>query len=305
MGMQELLIAGLVLIAVLGIGGALVLLSATRGRTLRDRLSLADRSQEGASSRYGNMSGALGRLGTMVSGVGPSRSLKEKLAFAGFHGSSAASVYLGTKLLLLVVGLLGTVAMCWFMPWLAQLTMGYKIAIVVGVSYLFFFLPNMIVQGLYVKRCRNIRRHLPDAIDLLEICVASGMGLDMAWNLVGEEIRHLSPALADEIALTNLEIQLGAPRAEAMRHMARRTGASDMATLVGVLVQSERFGTSIAKALQTFASSMRQEQSSQIEEIAEKAAVKLLFPMVLFIFPSVLVVLAGPAAIRLMEIMRH
>ena len=140
---------------------------------------------------------------------------------------------------------------------------------------------------------------MPDAIDLLEICVSSGMGLDMAWNSVAHEIRRVSSILADEMALTNLEIHLGADRADAMRHTSDRTGADEMASLASVLVQSERFGTSIADALRTYATSMREQRSQRAEEAAEKMAVKLLIPMVVFIFPTILVVTAGPAGVKL------
>ncbi len=152
-------------------------------------------------------------------------------------------------------------------------------------------------------RREEVRRHLPDAVDLLEISVSAGMGLDMAWNMVTDEIRRVSTTLADEMALTNLEIHLGAPRAEAMRHMAQRTGAEEISSLVAVLVQTDRFGTSVAKALENFTSSMREGRSFRAQEVAEKMAVKLLFPMVIFIFPAVLVVLAGPAVIGLFKIL--
>ena len=149
----------------------------------------------------------------------------------------------------------------------------------------------------------EIRNHLPDAVDLLEICVASGMGLDMAWNQVAEQIRGVSAQLADEMALSNLEMHIGASRAEALRHMVDRTGAEDLASLVAVLIQSERFGTSISEALKTFSETMREMRSMRAEESAEKMAVKLLFPMILFIFPVVLIVVAGPAGIQIARVM--
>ena len=144
--------------------------------------------------------------------------------------------------------------------------------------------------------------HLPDALDLLEICISAGMGLDTAWNAVADEVRHVCPTLADEMALANLEMHLGAPRAVALRHMAERTTCEDLSSLVAIMVQSERFGTSIASALQTFAASMRQVRSQRAEEKAEKMAVKLIVPMVAFIFPAVMIVLAGPAGITLSRI---
>jgi tight adherence protein C len=149
------------------------------------------------------------------------------------------------------------------------------------------------------KRHDEIRRHLPEAVDLLEVCVSSGIGLDMAWNIVADEIQHVSTTLADAMALTNFEIHLGASRAEAMRRMATRTGVDELASLAAILIQTERFGTSIAAALRVFAESMREERTFTAQENAEKMAVKLILPMVLFIFPAVLIIVAGPAAIAI------
>jgi tight adherence protein C len=128
------------------------------------------------------------------------------------------------------------------------------------------------------------------------------MGLDSAWNAVSEEVRGVSKALADEMALTSLQLRLGASRSVAMRTMAERTAVDEIGSLVAVLVQSERFGTSISDALRTFAGSMRERRSQNAAESAEKTAVKLLFPMVLFIFPAVFVVTAGPAAITIYKL---
>ena len=145
--------------------------------------------------------------------------------------------------------------------------------------------------------------HLPDAIDLLEVCVSAGIGLDLAWNLVSDEIHRVCPMLADEMALTNLEIHLGSPQTVAMRNLAKRTGVQEISRLVAVLVQSERFGTSVADTLRTFAAAMREGRSARAEEAAERMAVAMLLPMILFIFPAVFVVVAGPAGIILAKML--
>ena len=121
--------------------------------------------------------------------------------------------------------------------------------------------------------------------------------------MVAEEMFHVSQSFADEMALTNLEEHLGLPRAVAMKNFADRTGVAEIATLSAVLVQSEKFGTDIATALRTFATAMRQERSANSEEIAEKMAVRLLFPMVMFIFPAMFVVVVGPAGMTLIKMM--
>ncbi len=123
----------------------------------------------------------------------------------------------------------------------------------------------------------------------------------MAWNSVARQIRGVSGAFADEMELTNLEINLGVPRSTAMRHMAERTGAEDISSLVALLIQSDRFGASIVDALRTFAQSMRESRSQEASEAAEKMSVKLLFPMVLFIFPALLIVMVGPAILELVK----
>jgi tight adherence protein C len=165
--------------------------------------------------------------------------------------------------------------------------------------------PNWFVRGRRNKRRLEVRRNLPDAIDLTEICVSAGMGLDAAWNSVTDQIRAVSPVLADEMALANLEIHLGASRAEALRHMVDRTGAEEIAALIGVLVQSDKLGTSVSDALRKFAGTMREIRSARAEEEAEKMPIKLLFPLILLIFPAVLIVLAGPAGVMWAQVMKE
>jgi tight adherence protein C len=182
-----------------------------------------------------------------------------------------------------------------------ELSLLIRACIIVAVLSTFALLPNVLVTLRRRRRTANVRGHLPDAIDLLEICVSSGMGMDMAWNSVCEEFRGVSTILADEMALSNLEMHLGARRADAMRNMAKRTGVEDISSMVATLVQSERFGTSISQALRTYAEAMRAERSARAEEQAEKLAIKLLFPMVVFIFPCMFIVILGPAGIRIQQ----
>ena len=127
-----------------------------------------------------------------------------------------------------------------------------------------FFSPNYVVEMLAKKRSKLFRNYFPDAIDLLEICVSGGMGIDAAWNAVSDNMRPICPLLADEMSLTNLEMHLGATRASAMRNMADRTSSDDVASLVTAMVQSEKFGTSIGETLRVFAMSLRKERSSKI-----------------------------------------
>lgn len=241
----------------------------------------------------------LSKLGRGFSVGKNSNALREKLARAGFYGEQATTTFFGVKLMLFLVGLVVSVMLVMSVDF----SMAAKIYLVMMIAAIMFFAPNFYIARRLTARKMEVKRTLPDAIDLLEICVSSGMGLDQAWNSVGDEIRIVSPVLADEMALANLELQLGATRAEALRHMSDRTGAEEFASLVAMLVQSERFGTSVSEALSIFAKTMRETRSNKAEESAEKMAVKLLFPLVLCIFPVMLIVMAGPACLTIMKIM--
>ncbi len=295
--MYELLLPFLAFLSVTALGGAVLAARSARRSAIAQRLREAGPwpGKENPEEHGQRLLGAVGRIGEKLSAKGPSQGLKADLSRAGYYGAAAATVYLGSKVLLLLAG--GSILALLVMP--TELATTTKTVLIMGGASLLFFLPNLVVAAKRRRRCTEIRQHLPDAFDLLEICVSAGMGLDMAWNCVADEVRRVSPVLADEMALTNLEMHLGAARAAAMRHLAERTGAEEVGSLVAVLVQSERFGTSIGETLRTFAESMRQLRSQKAEEAAEKMAVKLLLPMVLFIFPALFVVLVGPAALRL------
>jgi len=297
----DFLIPFLTFIAIMALGGAILTAVSARRQLVQQRLSRLSEQATAAAplSESSFFLRFLSKIGMMASSKGPSVSLREQLARAGYHHDSAPAIYLGSKILLLLGGLVFlTLAV---LP-LNELILPVRLLIILWSSGLVFLAPNLAVSMRKARRRREIANHLPDAIDLLEICVSAGMGLDMAWNAVSDEIATVCPVLADEMALTNLEIHLGAPRATAMRHMADRTGADDISSLVSTLVQSEKFGTSIADALKSFANTMREIRSARAEESAEKMPVKLLFPLVLFLFPAVLIVIAGPAAITWVDI---
>jgi len=302
MYVYEIVIASLTFLAIVAIGGAVLSGMAARRREIERRLSRTGGPIESTAptrEKQTPLLGILYRVGSSVAGSGPSANLKEELTRAGYHNASAATIYLGAKIILLLGGLFGLAVLLLF----ADVAYIWVVCGALMGAAILSFVPNMFVYLQRQRRCREVRNHLPDAVDLLEVCVSSGMGLDTAWNLVSDEIRGVSRTLADEMALTNLEIHLGSPRVTAMRHLADRTGVEDIASLVAVLIQSERFGTSVADALRSFASSMREIRSSNAQESAEKMAVRLLFPMVMFIFPAMLIVLVGPAGMKLAEMM--
>jgi len=163
-----------------------------------------------------------------------------------------------------------------------------------------------VIPSWYVHRRRRTRRFqvhgaLADALDLLVACVEAGMGLNQAMVRVAEEIRNISEALSEELSMVNLEIRAGTPRDRALRNLAERTGSDDMEALVSTLIQTERFGTSVGRALRVQSGSLRQKRRQRAEEAAAKTTIKLVFPLVLFVFPALFVVVLGPAVIQVIR----
>lgn len=223
--------------------------------------------------------------------------LRQRLAAAGWRGARAPWVFYAARTLL-VLGLPVGVAMS-LSHWagaapLPVLALACATAGVVG-----YVLPEAILGHLRVRRHEQIRTGLPDMVDLLLVCVESGLALDAAINRVAREVQRRSPALADEFHLAALEIRAGARRIDALHHLAARCDVDEVRNLISVLVQSERFGTSLGDALRVQADFMRVRRIQRAEELAAKVPLKILFPLILLIFPSLLVVILGPAMIRL------
>lgn len=166
-----------------------------------------------------------------------------------------------------------------------------------------YYLPNMILSRKVFVRQRDLFENFPDAIDLMTVCVEAGLGLDAAMNKVGEEIRLKCIPLAEELHLVNLEMRAGRTREQALRNLALRTGVEEIEGLVAMLVQADRFGTSIAASLRVQSDMLRTKRRLRAEEEAAKIALKLLFPLIFFIFPSLLLVLLGPAFIQIYRIL--
>ena len=172
----------------------------------------------------------------------------------------------------------------------------YAVALGLG-----FLAPDFWLGRRISKRQAQIRRGLPDVLDLLVICIEAGLGLDQATARTAEEMQKAHPAISDEINVVVLEQRAGRPRAESWKHFAERTDVDSVRNLVSVLVQSEQFGTSIAKTLRVHSDTLRTQRRQKVEEAAAKTTVKLVFPLVLFIFPSLFLVALGPAAIIMLE----
>lgn len=174
----------------------------------------------------------------------------------------------------------------------------------VGIPALGFLLPRFVLKRMIRERQRRIRLALADALDLTVICVEAGLGLDQAVLRVGTDLKYSHPDLSDEFHLVNLEMRAGKPRAEALRNLAERTGVEDIKTLVAVLIQTDRFGTSIAQALRVHSEALRTERRQRAEEQAAKTTIKLVVPLVIFVLPSVIFVTLGPAVIQLIHALK-
>jgi tight adherence protein C len=170
-----------------------------------------------------------------------------------------------------------------------------------GISGLGILLPRFVLKRMIKHRQQRIRLGLPDALDLTVICVESGLALDQALIRVGQDLHHAHPDLSDEFHLVNLEMRAGKPRAEALRNLVDRTGVDDIRALVGTLIQTDRFGTSVAQALRVHSDSLRTERRQRAEEQAAKTTIKMVPPLVIFVLPSIIFVTIGPAVIELMR----
>ncbi len=294
-GRPEMLVALLCFVSVIFIGSAILFFREQHKSVVRRRLAMAGHAAASEAVRKSRLLRLLEQVGNFVSHGHASTNLWEQLIRAGYLGRNAPAVYTGIKILLFLGGLVGTAILV--MPTDKSMIQKMWMISLGGIAP--FFVPNLIVLTKEKKRREEIRHYLPDVVDLLEICVSSGIGLDMAWNMVAGEVHHVSPVLATAMDLSNFEIHLGASRTDAMRNMAMRTGADQLSSLAAILVQSERFGTSVAVALREFAASMRDERRLMAEEGAERMAVKLIIPMVLFIFPAVIMVTVGPAVVKI------
>lgn len=223
--------------------------------------------------------------------------LRLKLLNAGFRNENAVQMYLAIKFacLLAVAVVAGPLI-------LMKFGMGRN-----GIMYLVFaaaagfYLPGIVLGQIKKRRTDQIFTGLPDVLDLTVVCVEAGLGLDAAMRRVSNEMAVASPALCEEVAIANFQIQMGRPRKDVLHDLGIRTGVNDMKALAAVLIQAERFGSSIATALRVQSNSMRTRRRQLAEERAAKTAVQLIIPLVLFIFPGIFIVLVGPAAIQISQ----
>ena len=223
---------------------------------------------------------------------------RQKLLFAGFKSTAALTIFYGAKL-----GLAAVLVILWLAATrlLPSVTSGHIMFIALAAGFVGMILPGRWLDRKVHARHRRLRCGFPDALDLLTVCVESGLGLSQALQRVADELEVSHPELAAEIAQVTAQMRAGVERENALRGLATRTGLDDIRGLVGLLVQTLRFGTGIADALRVYSEEFRDKRMQRAEEAAAKIGTKLIFPLVLCLFPSFFVVAIGPAVIRIVE----
>lgn len=276
---------------------AALALAPSSGSTIEQRLGevIDHHGQQAEDSHYGKaVVGLFQRLGRMAPrSVSETSKLQQRLIQSGYRSNEALIVFYGIR----VTAALGLFALCSFgvivKPNLALALAG------AGVGYV---IPGMVLARMAKARQHRIRLGLPDALDLLVVSVEAGLGLDQAIQRVGNELAFAHPELCGEMRLINLELRAGKARSEALHNLAERTGVDDISSLVGMLVQTDKFGTSVAQSLRVHSDTVRTKRRQRAEEAAAKTGVKMVFPLVFCIFPAIWVVTIGPAAIKFIQV---
>jgi len=223
---------------------------------------------------------------------------QQRLQFAGYRGTSAVSTFYGVKLALSIGLLLGWLFVAHF---LSSLSAGRVVFFAVAATFLGMLLPGIWLDRAVAKRHKLLRDGFPDALDLLTVCVESGLGLPQALQRVADELDVSHPELAVELGQVTAQMRAGVDRETALRGLATRTGLDDVRGLVSLLAQTLRFGTGIAEALRVYSEDFRDKRMQRAEEAAAKIGTKLIFPLVVCLFPAFFVVAIGPAVIRMIE----
>lgn len=247
-----------------------------------------------------NMAGKFAKLSLPSEGWEDSP-LRLRFMHAGYRGDTPVMFYFGAKTILAL--LLPIITYVYVMLGGVEVGTNGMLALLLFSGAMGYYLPNVVLSRLVFVRQREIFETFPDAADLLMVCVEAGLGLDAALVKVAEEMRLKSEALAEELHLVNLELRAGNSREKALRNLALRTGVEEVSTFATMLIQADRFGTSVGDSLRVFSEELRTKRQMRAEEIAAKIPLKLLFPMVFCIFPSLLLVLLGPAFIQVYRIL--
>ena len=278
---------------VLALGYALV---PSRAAAIDQRLEELTMSRdEEQKPRFQSLIGMFKRLGERAP-KSPKEmgTLRLRLVQAGFRRDEALTIFFGMRV---------TVALGLFSLFAGGLIGRPNMLMALGGLGLGYILPGMLLARLAKRRAHRIRLSLADMLDLLVVSVEAGLGLDQALQRVGQELAFAYPALSDELRLINLELRAGKPRSEALRNLADRTGVDDLSSLTAMLIQTDKFGTSVAQSLRVYSETLRTKRRQRAEEAAAKTGVKMVFPLVFCIFPAIFVVTIGPAAIRFVQVL--
>jgi tight adherence protein C len=300
MTLNLMLLIGFMAIVTIVAGAAGVAQLAAANRTGSDRLrELTGNSQaELDAAREAKVAAAVAeRLARLATSKDEAERnlLREKLIHAGYRGRSAPDIFNGLRVVLVFALPMAA------LPFAGMLALHYTVGLCLLLALIGYMGPMYVVDKRIEDRHRKLLVPFPDALDLLVTSVEAGLGLDMAFRRVAEEIRSAAPELSAEFSMVNYEVAAGVPRLDAFRHLASRTGLDEIKSLVNMMVQAERFGTSIASALRVHGDMVRQKRMSRAEEEAAKVSPKLTVVMIIFLMPCLLVVLLGPAAIRVLN----
>lgn len=239
-------------------------------------------------------------------GAGSQRQVRELLVHAGIREKSAVEIFTGAKLALALALPAGVAA---FLMWrTARTDAGFNTRTMfmycAGALIMGMMIPQMWLRSKAKKRIQKVRFSLPDVLDLLIVCVESGLGLDAALVRIGKEMADVAPEFCEELVLLNLEISTGKPRDECLRNLGLRSGSDEVEALAARVNQSAKYGTNLGESLRIHSESLRQKRRHEAEERAAKTTVKLLFPLIFFVFPAIFVVILGPAVVKVVEIFR-
>ena len=221
-------------------------------------------------------------------------SLRLRLVQAGYRRDEALTIFFGIRIVF---------ALSLFALFSTSFVTSPNITFALGGLALGYLLPGMVLARLAKRRAHRIRLSLADMLDLLVVSVEAGLGLDQAISRVGAELAFAYPELSDELRLINLELRAGKARSEALRNLADRTGVDDLSSLATMLIQTDKFGTSVAQSLRVYSETLRTKRRQRAEEAAAKTGVKMVFPLVFCIFPAIFVVSIGPAAIKFVQVL--
>ena len=270
-------------------------LASNQGSEIDRRLAeLTGKREEDAAPRFEVLKEAVKKVGSKVP-VSPSEVGKVRLRLiqAGFRGAEALPIFVGIRM---------AVAFGAFILMATPLVFRPNVGMGLGGSLLGYMLPGIVLARLARKRQHRIQLGLADALDLMVVSVEAGLGLDQAIMRVADELTLAHPDLSGELRLVNIELRAGKARTDALRNLADRTGIDDLASLTTMLIQTDKFGTSVAQSLRVFSETLRTKRRQRAEEAAAKTGVKMVFPLVFCIFPAIWVVTIGPAAIKFVEV---